>query len=41
MTKPRRKLYVFDVRTVDENDLNDLYDFMSKEHIYYAEYPEI
>ena len=41
MTKPRRKLYVFDVRTVDENDLNDLYDFMSKEHIYYDEYPEI
>ena len=41
VTKPRRKLYVFDVRTVDENDLNDLYDFMSKEHIYYTEYPEI
>lgn len=41
VTKPRRKLYVFDVRIVDENDLNDLYDFMSKEHIYYEEYPEI
>ena len=41
VTKPRRKLYVFDVRIVDENDLNDLYDFMSKEHIYYTEYPEI
>ena len=39
VTKPRRKLYVFDVRIVDENDLNDLYDFMSKEHIYYEEYP--
>ena len=37
----RRRLYMFDVRTVDENDLNDLYDFMSKEHIYYEEYPEI
>lgn len=41
VTKPRRKLYVFDVRIVDENDLNDLYDFISKEHIYYEEYPEI
>ena len=39
--KPRRKNYSFDVRTVDENDLNDLYDFMSKEHLYYEEYPEI
>ncbi len=41
MTKLRRRNFVFDVRTVDENDLNDLYDFMSKEHIYYEEYPEI
>ena len=41
VTKPRRKNYSFDVRTVDENDLNDLYDFMSKEHLYYEEYPEI
>ena len=41
VTKLRRKNFAFDVRTVDENDLNDLYDFMSKEHIYYEEYPEI
>ena len=31
VTKVRRKNFSFDVRTVDENDLNDLYDFMSKE----------
>ena len=41
MTKLRRRNFAFDVRTVDENDLNDLYYFMSKEHIYYEEYPEI
>ena len=40
-TKRGRKNFAFDIRTVDENDLNDLYDFMSKEHIYYEEYPEI
>lgn len=41
VTKARRKNYSLDVRTVDENDLNDLYDFMSKEHLYYEESPEI
>ncbi len=41
MTRPRSKRYIFDIRTVDENDLNELYDFMSKEHIYYETYPEI
>ncbi len=41
VTKLRRKNFAFDVRIVDENDLNDLYDFMSKEHIYYEKYPEI
>ena len=40
-TKRGRKNFTFDVRTVDENDLNELYDFMSKEHLYYEEYPEI
>ncbi len=41
MTRSRSKQYVFDVRTVDENDLMELYGFMSKEHIYYEKYPEI
>ena len=40
-TKRSRKNFTFDVRSVDENDLNELYDFMSKEHLYYEEYPEI
>lgn len=37
----RRKNFIFDVRLVDENDLADLYDFMSNEHIYYEKYPNI
>ena len=41
VTKPRRKNFIFDVRLVDENDLADLYDFMSNEHIYYEKYPNI
>lgn len=40
-TKPGRRNYVFDVRTVDENDLGQLYDFMANEHIYHIRYPEI
>ena len=40
-TKRGRKNFTFDVRAIDENDLNELYDFMSKEHLYYEEYPEI
>ena len=41
ITKLRSKKYMFDVRTVDENDLNELYDFMANEHLYYVKYPDI
>lgn len=41
VTGCHRRNYVFDVRTVDESDLIELYDFMAKEHIYYEKYPVI
>lgn len=41
MSGCHRKNYVFDVHTVDETDLIELYDFMAKEHIYCETYPAI
>lgn len=38
---PDRCNFSFDVQTVDETTLHDLYAFMSNEHIYYNKYPEI
>ena len=41
VTMPDKGNFSFDVRTVDERTLHDLYEFMSNEHICYIKYPEI